>query len=60
MRGLTADYALAMAAGKDAGDRLMRRKGLTTWDEDCRIEAAATFARIHGPPNETGPDKTQS
>jgi hypothetical protein len=34
VKGIRLTYALALAAGKDAANRQMRRDGRRTWNED--------------------------
>jgi hypothetical protein len=39
-------YAIAMAAGQDAGNRSMRASGRTSWNEDDWNAAAAETERL--------------
>jgi hypothetical protein len=41
-------YAIAMAAGRDAGNRSMRAAGCTAWSEEDYAVAAAVVARLLG------------
>lgn len=45
---MSIDYKLAMAAGRDAGNRNMRRAGRTTWNEDDYAVAASVTAKLLG------------
>jgi len=51
MAKVTMTYPLAMAAGRDAGNRSMRRAGRNQWDEDDWNAAAETFERLRGKEN---------
>jgi hypothetical protein len=46
MKPITMTYDLAMAAGRDAGNRSMRRAGREQWNEDDWNRAAETFAGL--------------
>lgn len=39
-------YRIAMAAGQDAGNRLMRELGLIAWDRACRDKAVDVFHEL--------------
>ena len=39
-------YQIAMAAGLDAGNKLMRERGLTEWDEACWNRASDVFSYL--------------
>jgi hypothetical protein len=39
---------LAHAAGWDAANRLMRKKRLDAWDDECARVAVETFHRVYG------------
>jgi hypothetical protein len=39
-------YKIAMAAGRDAGNRSMRKAGRTSWNEDDWNAAAAETERL--------------
>lgn len=41
-------YDLAMAAGWDAGNREMKRRGLPSWDSECALEAGKAFNLVMG------------
>jgi len=41
-----APYAIAMAAGRDAGNRSARRAGRTAWNEHDYCAAIACFAKL--------------
>lgn len=44
---ITMTYKLAMAAGRDAANRRMRKAGRTKWTRGDYNEAARTFARLY-------------
>jgi len=39
-------YSLAMTVAKDAANRLMKKKGLKAWDQECKEKAAETFYNL--------------
>lgn len=43
---VTADYKLAMAAGRDAGNRSARAKGRDFWDNEDKLAAVRAFERV--------------
>jgi hypothetical protein len=43
---ITMDYKLAMAAGRDAANRQMRKAGRTAWNEDDWNTAASLVQRL--------------
>lgn len=45
---MKATYAIAMAAGRDAGNRSMRASGRASWNEEDWNAAAKTTARLMG------------
>jgi hypothetical protein len=46
MRWITMTYELAMAAGRDAGNRSMRKAGRSAWSEEDRDAAYEEFERL--------------
>jgi hypothetical protein len=46
MKPITVTYEIAMAAGRDAGNRSMRAAGRTSWNEDDYDAAARLAARL--------------
>ena len=46
---MKADYKIAHAAGRDAGNRKMRELGLKAWDQRCKDAAIDTFHKIYSP-----------
>ena len=49
---ITMTYEIAMAAGKDAGNRHMRKNNRTGWNLDDRNVAAGTFHDLYPDPTE--------
>lgn len=49
-------YDLAMAAGWDAGNREMKRRGLPSWNRECALAAEKAFNLVMGRSN----NETQS
>lgn len=47
MKAITMTRELAFAASTDAANRLMRKKGLKAWDEECADMAVASFHRLY-------------
>ena len=45
---ITMTYSLAMALGRDAGNRSMRKAARTAWNEDDRNAAVAAFNKAMG------------
>lgn len=43
---MTATYEIAMAAGRDAGNKLMRELGLSQWNTECWNRACDVFASL--------------
>ena len=46
---MKATYKIAMAAGRDAANRLMLEKGLTRWDKDCWNRLCEVFDLLYSP-----------
>ncbi len=46
MKPVTVTYEIAMAAGRDAGNRSMRAAGRAAWNEDDYDVAARLVARL--------------
>ena len=44
---MIATYKIAHAAGMDAGNRLMRKRGLTEWDDECLIRAIEVMETLY-------------
>jgi hypothetical protein len=56
MAVLAFTYDTAYAAGRDAGNRNMRRNGRTVWDEDDYAAAVAAMCRLLPPVDADGID----
>lgn len=48
MKPITVTYEIAMAAGRDAGNRSMRAAGRTSWNEDDYNTAVELVQRLLG------------